>query len=81
MIEQNQEAFPKEISEFFIFGHEKSRLSEQLLFGRTKTQEKVCQARQSQLSTDLARQSQLPTDFEPKKEVAQPSQLPAPRSP
>ena len=29
MIEQNQEAFPKEISEFFIFGHEKSRLSEQ----------------------------------------------------
>ena len=71
MIEQNQEAFPKEISEFFIFGHEKSRLSEQLLFGRTKTQEKECQARQSQLSTD----------FEPKKEVAQPSQLPAPRSP
>ena len=26
------------ISEFFIFGHEKSRLSEQLLFGQTKNQ-------------------------------------------
>ena len=71
MIEQNQEAFPKEISEFFIFGHEKSRLSEQLSFDQTETQEKECQTHQSQLSTD----------FEPKKEGAQPSQLPAPRFP
>ena len=53
MIEQNQEAFPKEISEFFIFGYKKSRLSEQLLLGRTKTQEKESQARRSQLSTDF----------------------------